>query len=135
MAVIVLTNCYVLINAVDLSNKATSITLKIEADDQDSTAFGSTYHTRVGGLKDWSADIEFNADFAASAVDATLFPLLGTSVAVEFRPDAGARSTTNPGYTGNLLVTEYTPLDGSVGDLGKVKVSWPGNGAIARQTS
>lgn len=123
------------LNAVVMSAMATSCTLKVNADELEDTAFGDTYRTRLGGLKDWTVDVDFNSDFAASQVDQTLFPLLGTLVTIKLRPTSAAISTTNPEYSGSVLITEYTPLDGGVGDLAKVSVSWPGSGVLARATA
>lgn len=120
------------INAVVMAGFVRSVTLNVEAEDLEDTAFGDTFRSRLGGLKDWSVDIEFNQDFAGSAVDVTLFPLLGTVVAVKIRPTTAAIAATNPEYSGNVLVSEYSPLDGSVGDLATTSVSWPGAGALSR---
>ncbi|MCI0689693.1 MAG: hypothetical protein L0Y54_21025, partial [Sporichthyaceae bacterium] len=95
---------------------------------------GDVYRSRIGGLKTWSISLEFNADFAAGAVDATLFPLLGTTTTVKVRPTTAAISATNPEYSGSVLVTQVNPLGNSVGDLATVSVSWPGAGALARAT-
>lgn len=135
MASFAFTNAFVSVNAVDLSTFAKSVTLNVEAEDLEDTAFGDTYRSRIGGLKDWSVDIEFNQDFAASAVDVTLFALLGTVVTVIVKPVNAANSVTNPQYSGSVLVTEYTPLDGSVGDLATTSVTWPGASALARATA
>lgn len=135
MASFALTNAYVTVNAVDLSAFTRSVTLNVEAEDLEDTAMGDTYRSRIAGLKDWSVDIEWNQDFAASAVDVTVFALLGTVVAVQVKPVNAAISTTNPQYSGNVLVSEYSPLDGSVGDLATTSVSWPGAGALTRATA
>lgn len=132
MAAIVLTDVAVTVNAVNLTPYTTSATITITADEAETTTFGSTYKSRIGALKDWKIDFEFNDDFANGAVDQTVFPLLGTSVAITIKPTSGANSATNPQYTGNALVTGYNPIDGAVGALGKTKVSWPGNGALTR---
>lgn len=132
MASFAFTNATVSVNAVDLSTFTRSVTINTEAEDLEDTAMGDTFRSRIGGLKDWSVDIEFNQDFAASAVDVTIFALLGTVVAVAVKPTSGAISATNPEYSGNVLVSEYNPLDGSVGDLATTSVSWPGAGALTR---
>lgn len=128
-------DCRLEINSVVMSGFSTSVTLKIEADDNENTAFGQTFRTRIAGLKDWSVDIDFNSDFASSAVDQTIYPLLATVTTIKVRPTTAAISTTNPEYTGSVLVTEYTPLDGGVGDLATVSVSWPGTGTLTRNTT
>jgi hypothetical protein len=135
VAVLALLDAKCVINSVNLSDHITKITLKTQAADLDTTAMGATYQARIGGLKSWSADIEFNQDFAASNVDATIFPLLGTVVAITAKATSGANATTNPEYQGNVLVQDYTPLDGQVGALAKTSVSWPGTGTLTRATS
>lgn len=112
-------------------------TIKTSAAELDNTAFGAStaYHSRLGGLKDWQVDLEFNQDFAAAQTDALLFPLLGTTVALEIRSQAGGRSVTNPGYNGNVLVSDYSPVQGAVGDLAVNSASWKGAGTLLRSTS
>jgi len=118
-----------------MSLMCTKVTLKVSAADLENTAFGGTYRSRIGGLKDASLDVEFNQDFAAAQVDALLWPLLGTVVAFELKPTSGAASATNPRYTGSVLITDYSPLDGSVGDLAKSSASWPTSGPVLRFTT
>jgi hypothetical protein len=130
-----LTDAFLLINAVNMSAMARKVTVKTLAAELDNTAFGATYHSRIGGLKDWSVDIEWNQDMAAAQVDATLFPLLGTVVAFEARETSAARSATNPAWTGNILIADYTPMDNQVGELAKATVSWKGAGALTHPTS
>lgn len=137
MAHKVLTNQFLTINAVDLSVHVKSCTLTYEAEQVDDSCMGGT-GTRafLGGLKNWSIEVEFANDWAAAQVDATLFGILGTVVAVEVRPDAGARSATNPGYTGNGLVARYSPMTGgAVGTEALATVSIVPAGALSRQTA
>lgn len=132
MATFVLKDATVTVNAVDLSDWITSVTLSLEVDEQEDTAMGDDFRSRLGGLKDWSLDIDFNQDFGAAAVDATVWPLLGNSAAVTVKSNSGATSATNPIYSGNVLVTEYSPIDGGVGDVATTSVSWSGNGLLTR---
>lgn len=135
MATFAFTDALVKINSVDLSDHITKVTITAKVDELENTAFGATYHGRTGGLVDGSISIDFNQDFASGKVDATVWPLLGTSTTVSVRPTSAATSATNPVYSGSFLVSEYQPLDGGVGDLTKVSVTWPSNGAISRATS
>lgn len=135
MSTFVYVDASITINAVDLSDHITKATLKIDVEDKETTAFGSTWKTRLGGLKEGTIELEFNQDFAASNVDATIWPLLGTVTAITIKPTSGSTSATNPQYSGSVLVKEYSPLDGSVGDVAKNSVSWPTSGAVTRATS
>jgi hypothetical protein len=135
MSTFVLTDAFILLSAVNLSASGRSLRLRVEAEQQDDTAFADTTRSRLGGLKDWSAEVEFNQDYAASNVDVTLFPLVGTVIAVEFRPTSAARSTTNPAYTGNALVTSYEPLGNQVGEAARARLSLVAAGALTRATA
>lgn len=135
MASFAFTDARVEVNSVNLSQFCKSVTLEVSADELDDTAFGDTYRSRIGGLKDWSVQLEFNSDFAASAVDATLFPLLGSTTTIKIRPTTSSISSTNPEYSGSVLVSQVNPLGNSVGDLASVSVQWPGAGTLSRATS
>ena len=135
MAKFVLTDASVTLNSVDLSDHVSSVTLDITADEIVTTAMGDTFQSRTGGLKDGTLSIEFQQDFAASEVDATLFPLLGTTTAFVVKPTSGSVSATNPSYSGNCLVTQHVPVGNAVGDLATTSVTWPTSGTITRATS
>ena len=135
MASFVFTDASVTINSVNLSDHVRSVTLDISSEEQDDTAMGDSYRSRKGGLKDGSISLEFNSDFAASEVDATIFPILGTSVAWIIKPDSGSTSATNPAYSGNCLITQHVPVGNAVGDLATTSVSWPTTGTISSATS
>jgi predicted secreted protein len=132
----VLKNAYVVINSVNLSSYVRSVTINYGAEMLEKTAMSANSKQRIAGLKDWSVDIEFNQDFAAASVDATLFPLVGAaSFPIEIRPDAGAVSATNPKYTGNALLESYPPISGSVGELATVSITLQGDGDLTRATA
>lgn len=123
------------VNSVNLSTFCKAVTLNVSADELDDTAFGDTYRSKIGGLKDWSVNLEFNSDFAASAVDTTLWSLLGTTTNVKVRPTTSAIGSTNPEYSGSALVSQVNPFGNSVGDLASVSVQWPGAGTLSRATA
>ena len=118
-----------------ISDDVASVTLDITADEVETTAFGSTYRSRIGGLKDASVSLDFHQDFGAGAVDALLFPLLGSTVAVKIVPTTGTVTATNPEYSMSCLVTQYQPFAGAVGDLATLSVTWPVTGDVIRGTS
>jgi hypothetical protein len=135
MAIFVATDYNVTINGQNYSANLTQAELAIEADDVETTTFGSTYRTRIGGLKSASVNFQFNQDFGASGLDSVFFPLLGTAATVVIKPAGTAVSATNPSFTFNALVTQYTPITGSVGDLATFSVSWPVSGTVTRATA
>ena len=136
MARIVLTNALVTVNAVDLSDYVASVTLNSSIDVVETTAFSSTAaRTRIGGLADNSISLEFHQDYASGEVEATIYPLIGTVTTVTVKPVNTTTSTSNPLYTASALVSEWTPLNGAVGELATASVTWPVSGAIVKTTA
>lgn len=136
MAKMVLLNQMLLLNGTDVSAYCTKAELSIDAENKDVTTFGSAgWKESIGGLKSGTLAIEFQDDYAVSALDSILWPLLGTVVTFEVRPTNAARGTSNPAYTGSVLVTNHDAIKGGVGDDATVSISLPTTGAILRQTS
>ena len=137
MAKQVATNVVVKVGGVDLSSFVSNVSLSSSADAIETTTFSSAgARERVSGLKDNSVTIDFMQDYAAAAVEATVYPLIGsTAVAFEILPNGTAVSSTNPKYTGSLIVTDWTPVAGAVGELLTASVAWPITGAITKATA
>lgn len=135
MAKFAATDYFVSINGTDFSTSLNSVELSQEADDLETTAFGSSWRTRIGGLKQASLTLNFMQDFAAGSVDAVLNPLLGSIATVVIKPTSGTVTSTNPTYTMQALVTQYSPFASSVGDIATLSVSWPVSGSVVRGTA
>jgi hypothetical protein len=132
MAVITLTNAYITINSVNLSDHIASVTLTVTDDVIETTAFGSSARTRIGGLADNSVALEFHQDYATSSVEATIYPLIGTTTAVVVKPNGATTGAQNPSYSFSALISEWTPLNGAVGELATASVTWPIDGNITK---
>jgi hypothetical protein len=135
VAKFVATDYKITINGTNLSTSLASVELPIEIEEQDTTSFGSEWRTRIAGLKSGSITLEFHQDFGAAAIDSILWPLLGTNGTVSVSPTSATVSATNPSFTGQFLVTQYSPFASTVGDLATLSVSWPLNGALTRATA
>jgi len=135
MAKFVTTDYSVSIGGTDFSSSINSVTLDVSVEEQETTAFGNTSRTRIGGLKDGSVSLDFHQDFGSASVDETLWPLLGTTVEIVILPTSAAVGATNPSYTFDALVTQYQPFANAVGELATLSVSWPISGDVARATA
>ena len=136
MAKTVITSRYVSLNGTDISSSLSGASLEITVEEVDKTSLGSAGWREVAaGLKSGSVTLNFQQDFGASGVDATLYPLIGTEGTVVIRPTSGTVSATNPAYTAHVLVSQYTPIAGSVGDLATFDVTFPTVGAVSRATA
>jgi hypothetical protein len=137
MAKFVVTEPVIVFAGSTVTSSCASVTISVEADDVETTAFGgSGWRTRIGGLKSGSVDFEFHQDFAAGSIDSLFWPNLGGTVAVKVRPGGTAAiGTTNPEYQFDVLVAQYNPIDSAVGDLATVSVSLPITGVVTRATA
>jgi len=133
MAKIVLTDVKVLINAINLSDHISKITIDEKSDVVETTGFSATAKTRQAGLVDNTVTIEFYQDFATSNVEQTIYPLLGSTTTVVISPTSATNGVVgNPTYTFTALVSEWSPLSGGIGELATASVSWPISGAITK---
>ena len=136
MATLALLDAIVTVNSAALSPDGVKVDLEYSAEELEDTAFGDTTKSRIGGLFDWGGSFEFNQDFDATpAPDVDLFAVVGTVVAIAFRPTSSSISATNPEYQGNALITNYKIVGESVGDLVKAVVTFLASGNLTRATS
>lgn len=138
MAKFVLTDPVVIFAGSTVTSSVASVTISLEADDVETTAFGgSGWRTRVNGLKSGTFDLEIHQDFAASAIDSVIYAaFLAGTASVSVKPGGtAATSATNPAFTFDVAVTGYTPVDGAVGDLATASYSFPITGPVTRGTA
>ena len=132
MSKLVLTDAFVSVGGNDISDHVRTVTLNYAAEEVDDTTMGDDTRTNLGGLKTWSLDLEVANDFAATEIDSIMFPLVGTAVAVIFRPTSAAKGTNNPEYTGTGMLSSYNPVGQSVGDLATAPITIVSAGTLAR---
>ena len=133
MSKLVLTNSNVVLGGTDISSYVASITLSISVNEVATTAFGSGATTRVGGLQDNSVTLEMHQDY--SAIEGLVYPLIGSTTSLIIKPNGTAVGTANPSYTMTPLVTEWTPVNGAVGELATASITWPISGTVTKATA
>lgn len=143
MAVMVLKNPEVWLNdstGVFTSNIVRSVSISYESDMQETSAFststGAKGRTYKAGLTNFTIDMELNQDYDSSMVDATLFPLIGSSsFTVRIAISSTGVSANYPQYTGAVLLESYSPFDGAVGDMAMSTITLQGSGSLVRNTA
>jgi len=136
MAKLVLTNSVVTLNGTDISNDVAAITLSTSAAEVPTTSFGSGGAvTRVAGLIDNSVTLSLHNEY--SSVEGLIYPLVGSPAVTMVIKPAGtaAAGTASPHYTFSVLVTEWSPVNGAVGELNTADVTWPISGTITKTTA
>lgn len=122
----------------DLSDHVDSVTIEYKKDTPETTAMSTGgYRSRTGGLKDWTATLNLQQDFAASSVDAAIYAgfIATANPTITIKPTSGVPSATNPSYSGSCIVPTYTPIAGKVGDVAVMQVALQGSGVLTRATT
>ena len=136
MAKLVLTNTVVTLNGTDITSSVAAVTLSTSAAEVPTTNFGSSGAvTRVAGLIDNSVTLSVHNDY--NAIDGLILPLIGSTAVTMVVKPAGTASagTASPHYTFSVLCTEYSPVNGAVGELNTADFTWPISGLIVKTTS
>lgn len=138
MAVVALTNMYTLFNAVDISDHITNSIITANADELDSSAMNAAgWKSYTGALKAGQWQFETLDDFAVASIDSTIWSAFSTGtgiVALEARAVNTPRSTSNPGYTANILVSKFS-FGGQLNTMAKKSLTYNLTGALSRQTA
>jgi len=135
MAVFLNNGVVLTVNAVDLSDHVTAITINRNFDELEVTAMGDSGHKFVKGLEASSITIDFLNDTASSEVLQTLQAVWGTSTTITVKQTSAATSATNPLYTMTCLINGTTDVNGSVADLSMQSCTFNVNGTIAITTA
>jgi len=125
------------VNAVDLSNLVSSVTINRSVDELEVTAMGDSGHRYVAGLEASNITIDFFNDEDTGKTLQTLnsSSVFAKNIVVTAKQTSAAVSATNPLYTMTCLVNNITPINGGVGDLSTQSVTWNVSGTVAVTTS
>jgi hypothetical protein len=122
-----LSNPVVTINAVDLSDQATSAVFTRVIEALESTAFGSTSRVYTSGLSNNSLTITLYNSYATTETYDTLKALVGTQVTVKVKPTSAVISATNPEHSLTGAYLETLPLiNGQLGALDTIDITFTG---------
>jgi hypothetical protein len=124
------------INGVDLTQWCAKLELDDKFEDKKTTTYASGGAEEVlGGLESGTIGITFKNSYTVGELDALMWALRRSVVTWKARADLDAVTTSNPQYSGSLLVNEWVPISGAVGDVAEVDVTFPMSGPMARATS
>jgi hypothetical protein len=112
------------VNAVDLLDQATSMTIDNVYESLDKTAFGSTSRSYTAGLINNTITLTLYNSYATTETYATLFGLVGTTTTVVASVTQGAVTKTFT-ITGCYLET-LPVVNGSLGTLSTVDLTFTG---------
>jgi hypothetical protein len=138
MASFALTDAYVKLDTQELSSFVRGGTINLEQELVDDTNMGDTSKVHILGYKDGDITIQFTSDYSAATDSSRKIWSIwagGVAVAFEIRPKSDAVAATNPSYTGNCILTSWSPISGNVGDHAEFSANFKISGVVARNES
>lgn len=111
-----------------------TVSLNRELDVVDITAMTDTVANAITGVERSTLNLELYNDFAASSVNSLFEDALGTKLNIKLVPVSGTVTATNPSYTMSVLISNWTPINGSIDGVASVSASFPVT-AIVKATS
>jgi hypothetical protein len=93
-----------------------------------------TVANAITGVERSTVNLELYNDFDAGGVNALFENALGTKLNIRLVPVSGTVTATNPSYTMSCLISNWTPINGSVDGVASVSASFPVT-AITKATS
>ena len=117
------------------------VELPRDADEHDDTVMGLTAHSRVIGLEKWSFKMTMLQSFTTgdggentNSILATMYTRsksgLKNMISVQAFGGTSTVSTSNPIWSGLVVLKNYSPIVGGVGDLLKTDVEFLGSGNL-----
>jgi hypothetical protein len=118
MAKFVLKNAVITVDGDDISDHVSSVTIETSRDEVDVTAFGASNREMLAGLGDATITLEVFQDFESNEIDQNMFQhsIEDSPFEVTVRPTSNAISATNPEYSMQALLFNYSPISGAVGE-------------------
>jgi hypothetical protein len=134
-----LSNPALTINAVDLTDQATSAVLTFTQEQKETTAFGDTARkygaSTVTSLQNNTFEVTLYQSYAATETEATIYGLVGIQTTITVSPTAAGLvtpSATAPKYTlTGCYLESHTPINASLGELSTVTLTFTG-GALTK---
>ena len=117
-----------------ITDHVSSVSLSREFDVVDITAMTDTVANAITGVERSTLNLELYNDFDASSVNALFENALGTKLNIRLIPVSGTVTATNPSYTMSCLISNWTPINGSIDGVMSVSASFPIT-AITKATS
>ena len=123
-----LTNPVVEIASTDFSDQCTNATITVGFDSLETTAFGSSGRSFTKGLQACEVTLTLFLSYGTTEVENILFGELGEGdTTVTIKAATGNDAVTNPKFViTNAMLASYTPINGDIGELGTVEVTFTG---------
>jgi len=137
VATTVLKDAFFSLNGTDQSDNVTQLEFSADLDAVEDTAMGDDSRSYLPGLRNGTISVTWNQDFSSGDLDSDLWTIYigDAAVAFEARPSSAGVGVDNPKFTGSCLLTSFSPISGSVGELATSPTTLQITGDVTRATS
>lgn len=122
----VLTNAYISVNGVDISNRINDVSIESSRAEVDVSSMGDANEEILLALGSVTFTVGGFNDYASGSIDSQMIALhqTNTPFTVGVRPVNAARSTSNPEYQISALLPNYTPIVGGIAAAATVSLAF-----------
>ncbi len=112
------------VNAIDLADNCSALTMTLGTTELNITAFGATGISMTAGLQTVSGSLDLFAAYGAGDVEQTIYSQIGLGTTTIVIQKGATVSATNPKWTiSGCMIKDY-PIEMKVGELQIMKVSF-----------
>lgn len=108
-------NISITLGGTDLSSSLRALEVNEDRETLPGETHGDDYRWFEPGMKIYAITAEFKQDYSSGGVDDVITSLADT-FSVVIKPDSGSVSTSNPSRTATMMIENYNPHSGTVGD-------------------
>ncbi len=134
MAIFMGNKVTVIAGSTTISDHVSTVSLNREVEAVTITSMNDTVQNMIGGVEVSSVSLELFNDFAAASVNSLFEDAIGSKLNIKLIPVTGTVTATNPSYTMSCLITQWTPISGSVDGAATASVTYPVT-ALTKSTS
>lgn len=117
-----------------ITSFVSTVSLNREVEAVTITAMNDNLQNLIGGVEVSSVNLELFNDFASGSVNSIFEDAIGTKLNIKLIPVTGTVSATNPSYSMSCLITQWTPINGTVDGAATASVTYPVT-ALTKSTS
>lgn len=126
MSKFVLKNAVITVDGDDISDHVSEVTIETSRDEVEVTAFGASNKEFLAGLGDATITMTVFQDFASDEIDQNMYQhsIEDSPFEVTVRPTNAVVSATNPEYSMQALLYNYSPIAGAVGEASTTELTF-----------
>lgn len=117
---------------VDITAQVTGLTITEGVNTETTNASGDTTEVSTATILTWSASVAVLMAYGTGSVEETISGGIGKTVTFTGTSNGLTPSVSNPSFSGEAIVTSFSPIDGAHGDVIRGTIELASAGPLTR---